>query len=380
MGAERPPTLDEVWARVPAEVAEARFGRARAPLGQLVAQVSEGYTRERGDLRRASTGRDAMHARLRFFLPRDLAKVALPLHELDAAGLLPARRWRVLDLGAGLGTTSLGAAWYASRRETPPEQIAVDAVERDAAALGAFEALAARHGELGLPAMTLRTRVGDLKKGVRERGPYDLILLGLVLNELPFAERRGLLEGLAAKLAPGGSLIVLEPALREVTRELHRLRDELLEAGALSVFAPCPHAAPCPMRATKKDWCHEDVPFRLPDPLAEVARAAGLRFERLTFAYLTLRRDDARRAAGDEWRVVSQPLKTKGKLELWLCGGAGERRKLMRLDRKASEANAAFGEARRGDLLRLGSDSKRVGPNDAVERRHPRLAGPRTGE
>jgi len=88
-----------------------RDDRTGEPLAAQVGRVSELYTSQRHAMDGAS---GALAARLRFFLPRDLAKVAGPLGELGRA--LPAGpRWRILDVGAGLGTTTLGVAALAGR-------------------------------------------------------------------------------------------------------------------------------------------------------------------------------------------------------------------------------------------------------------------------
>lgn len=51
------------------------------------------------------------------------------------------------------------------------------------------------------------------------------------------------------------------------------------------------------------------------------------------------------------WRVVSSPLVSKGKRELWLCGENGELRKVRRTDRDATAENADFDRAVRGDVV-----------------------------
>lgn len=330
--------------------------------------VSQAYTRERHAIDQGATGEAAYRARRRFYLPRDGAKLVKPLVELHGARALPqGQRLRVLDLGAGLGSTSLGAA--ATLGQLPGvsvRELVVDAVERDPGALRHFTRIAAGCEAAGLPRVTVRPLPVDLRKHVAQ-GPYDLILLGLVLNELlaeapeQAAQR---LAALVAELAPGGSLIVLEPALREPTRALHHTRDALRAHAGVAVFGPCVHHAACPMLASPKDWCHEDVEATLPDTLARVARVAGLRFERLTYAYLTLRRADDGTAsvaallppqvegATDPHRVVSQTLASKGKREWFACGARG-RVRVTRLDRHASASNAGFDAAQRGDVVRL---------------------------
>lgn len=334
-----------------------------------VKAVSQAYTRERHAIDQSATGEAAYRARRHFYLPRDGAKVVKPLVELHRAGALPdAHRWRVLDLGAGLGSTSLGVAATLPRLPgLAVRELAVDAVERDAGALRHFSRIAAGAEAAGLPRVSVRPLAVDLRKHVAE-GPYDLIVAGLVLNEL-LAEAPELaaqrLAGLVAQLAPGGSLIVLEPALREPTRALHQTRDALRAHPEVALFGPCVHHAACPMLAGPKDWCHEDVDATLPDALGKVAREAGLRFERLTYAYLTLRRtgdhpssvaalllEHAEAPELEPYRVVSQTLASKGKREWFACGAAG-RVRVTRLDRHASPANAGFGKAQRGDVVRL---------------------------
>jgi len=365
-------------------VARARLGardRTGAALAAAVAALSERYTTARHVLG-AGEGAGELAARLRFFLPRDLAKVELALGELALAGALPARaRWRVLDLGAGLGTTTLGAARFA-RRHGGVEALDVVAVDRDEAALGVLDALARAtrdDGELARVAVPVevRTQVGDLEAAVAASAsasasatagpPFDLILVGLALNELwasaphddAIARRAALLVTLTDALAPDGSLVVIEPALRATARALQAVRDVLAaRAEPPHVFAPCLRAGPCPMLATERDWCHDDVPFALPPELETVAHDAGLRHEDLTSSHLTLRRDYRRLGdalaslPGTPLRIVSERLESKGKVELFACGEPGVVR-LMLLDRHRGPDTRVLDEARRGTLCAI---------------------------
>lgn len=381
----RPSPLESAWIDLISELAPRVLGRADRTDGPLVAEVrrvSELYTRERHAIELAG---GALAARLRFFLPRDLPKLQGPLAELGAAGALPSGPvWRVLDVGAGLGTSTLGAAALARRAGV--ERLEVTALERDEASLDVFAQLAREAAARGLVApIALDPRPADVDGLELARLPAaDLILVGLTLNEL-FADRaeadrldaaEAFLRDLAARLRPGGALVVIEPALREPTRDLQRLRDRFAaEADPPHVFAPCLRDGPCPLLRRARDWCHDVLPFELPEPLAAVAKEAGLRAERLTFSYLTLRADPRRlwdRAERDPraFRVVGGPVVTKGKTEWDLCGAPGLVR-LRRLERERSDANAALDEAPRGTLLRLDREPEgklRVRPDVRVER------------
>ncbi|MCB9792322.1 MAG: methyltransferase domain-containing protein [Alphaproteobacteria bacterium] len=348
-----PQALDPAWLPVLDDVARGALGRRDRQGFALVEEIrslSELYTRGRS---RLSGQTQHLAARLRFYLPRDLPKIEGPLLELHAQGALPAGpRWRVLDLGAGLGTTTLGAAGVARRLGV--EGLDVTAVELDAPSLELMQALCARAGEGPLTEVCapvkLKSVVADVERiDPSANGPYDLILLGLSLNELAggrLDRRLGLVRRWLRLLAPGGALVILEPALREVSRDLQRLRDALVQA-RVSVRAPCTHRGPCPMLARERDWCSGELKVPLPPPLAELARGAGLRWERLTAAWLVLGEEPA--APLGDYRVVGGPIESKGRCDWQVCGEAGLV-KLGRLNRFRGEGDPLEG-ARRGSLL-----------------------------
>ena len=365
--------LEDDWQESLDAVARARgwpTSRDVAKLGARVADLSAAYN----DASRArAAARDAGAARLAFSFVRDVPKGAAAVRELVATGALGLHgTLRVLDVGAGLGATTWGVA---RALEAAGFAGALEAtwVDTDAEALALGTALVRARGERGavrVTAQAVHRGAGPLD----ELGRFDLVLAGQVLSELGVggpedarveAHASLLRAWLDRRVAKGGSLVVVEPALRDRSRHLHRVRDALVAGGA-SVFAPCLHDAPCPMLARETDWCHEDLDVDLPPWLVPVARAAGLRREGLTFSYLVLRPDgrrlaDAVRASSTAGalRVVSGALASKGKRELFLCGWAAgpggapvpARVRAARLDRDATDANVAFEGAARGEVL-----------------------------
>jgi len=346
-----------------------------ARLGELVAKLSLAYNMgESGALR----SQDALAARLAFSFPRDVPKSAGAIRELVAAGALSlpvGRPLRVLDLGAGLGASTWGVL-MALEAAAPDAPGSVEAlcVDDDEAALATARAIAdARRGK-GRIDLRLETRRGSLTRGAtaaRDAGPFDVVLLGQVLSELDAGtdvERvklhAELVRDAAGLAAADGSVVIIEPALRERTRNLHALRDAIVASseGPLTVFAPCLHQIACPALADPNAWCHEDLDVDLPAWLQPVARAAGLRWQGLTFSYLVLRKDgrslrDA--SSGDALvRVVSEAIVTKGKREAFLCGDflaegrrVSQRGRARRLDRDASDTNADWEVLARGDVF-----------------------------
>lgn len=362
--------LDDEW--LAQLEAVARASRLDLPPKRLAAEVralSDAYNA--GELSRSRT-RGALAARLLFSFPRDVPKMACAARELAFAGRLSGAL-RVLDVGAGLGASTWGLARLLAARG---ERASVDAtfVDDDPAALEVARAIARARPRDGQVDVRIATDAPS--------GKYDVVLVGQALGEMTADDRAQteiIVDLLATRLADDGSLVVVEPALADRTRRLHRVRDALVARG-VTVFAPCLHAAPCPMVADEgpggesrgggKSWCHEDLPIDLPAPIAAVARAAGLRWQGLTFSYLVLRKDGAtlQGALGSPRgaaRVVSLPIVTKGKRELYLCG-EGRVRKIARLDRD-EERGGAFTRARRGDVIAfsppLAGDAKRARPD-----------------
>ncbi len=254
------------------------------------------------------------------------------------------RRLRLLDLGAGTGAVS--AAFHGHFGDDV-DVVAVDQV----AAPGV---LAADLEKFDIPP--------------RVEGRFDFVVAAHVLNELHAREPADTRVAVRARkvqvwcnrlLADGGTLILIEPALRETSRDLLAVRDQVVAAG-LVVVAPCLWIGPCPALGRERDWCH-DTALR-----ADVTGPAA----RVDFSYLVLRAHGEPATDPTLFRIVSEPLAEKGRLRLFGCGPAG-RQPLVRLRRHASENNAAFDELERGDLVRIARttfarDGLRVTPETVV--------------
>jgi SAM-dependent methyltransferase len=373
--------LEDDWRDTLDAVARARGWPTTHDASALAARVAALSAAYNDPARARAAVRDAGAARLGFSFARDVPKGAAAVRELVATGALALRGapLRVLDVGAGLGATTWGVV-RALAAAGASGTVEATCVDDDARALELASEIARARGGQG--SVQLRaTPVPRPLAALGDRPRFDLVLAGNVLSELDVGappatrvERHAeLLHGwVEQRLAPGGSLVIVEPALRDRTRHLHRVRDELAARGT-TIFAPCLHSAPCPALVRETDWCHEDLAVDLPGWLAPVARAAGLRREGLTFSYLVLRGDATR--LGARLRVVSEPMPSKGKIEAFLCGlladGGGlvaARTRVTRLDRDASAENAAWDRIVRGDLVAI---------DPAPDVRRPRV-GPAT--
>jgi SAM-dependent methyltransferase len=272
--------------------------------------------------------------------PRTRAALARILAEVFAEGTASPPS-RALDLGTGTGaaTEALRARFGADL-----EVVAVDKV-----------------GAPGVVGADLAEALPPVE------GRFDLIVAAHLLGELyldrPADERvdaraQRVLAWADGLLAPGGTVILVEPALRETSRDLLGVRDQLLALSELEIVAPCFWTGACPALAQKRDWCHDAV-----------NDGEG---RRVDFSYLVLR-DRWKPIPGQlRYRVVSDPMPEKGRLKLYACGPTG-RDAYIRLDKNTSPSNAAFTDLVRGDVARItnaveATDGMRVESTTSIAR------------
>ena len=201
-----------------------------------------------------------------------------------------------------------------------------------------------------------------------QRGPYDLIIVANCLNELfgrarhSLKEKSGLTGELLGLLAPHGTLMLLEPALRETSRALHQVRDLLLAEKRCTVYSPCLHDGNCPALANPKDWCHEERAWETPASIQQIDHQMGFIKDALKFSYLLLRTDGRTIAerSPHTFRMVSELRKLKGDTRAWLCNELG-RSEVGRLDRALSDSNSAWDECQRGTIVRIEGVTRKDG-------------------
>jgi SAM-dependent methyltransferase len=328
-----------------------------------VVRLSTLLTREREELPAAYLRDEKLRNAYRaYFLPANLSKIHTPLQELSVhpRELFSKAKLRFLDIGAGPGTASLGALMFFAQRKRKNPQLEFTAVDQVAGNLKIAEALFSSFGTTREFVASLRTILSDIEGlGNLLHGHFDVIILSNVMNELFAGDGRRtgkridiLNTILKRSLADDGSCIIIEPALRETSREMLEVRDGMLEQG-FDVYSPCLFSGKCPALANPKDWCHEDIPWEPPLLVKELDNLTGLRKDSLKFSYLVLRKDGLSLKDGsleNSVRVVSEPLVSKGKREFYVCGAEG-RRLVTRLDKDATAENEFFGSLQRGNLV-----------------------------
>jgi len=350
-------------------------------VAQAVLNLSRLFTTARATLPLDYLG-DPTHASayLSYFLPVNLSKVQVLLDELpeDRGMGTSDRPMAVLDLGCGPGTGALALLdWLWHRSPEQAQSLSVLASDVCHAPLRDTRRLwEAYCQDVGISNAGLRCVEGNLEhplkgelgKQIVQGGPYDLIIMANCLNELFSAsndapqDRADVVAQLLPFLALHGTIMIIEPALRQTARGLHLLRNHLLKQGLCTVYSPCLHEKPCPALDRPDDWCHEERPWQTPPAIAAIDRDVGFIKDALKFSYLLLRTDGRTIATRSPqiFRVVSELRVLKGDTRAWLCNELG-RSEVGRLDRAESETNALWDDCQRGTIVRLEGVKKEEG-------------------
>lgn len=329
-------------------------------------ELSDSFTSERKRLpKNYFNKKENRSAYLLYFTLTNFAKMIKCLDEAFKHQATIHSDYKILDVGCGPGTASLACSDFFSHRfpDTRLNILGMDQnieIVKDARRL--FKMLGGAKHTFEAYSETLNPRmISALKK----HGLFDMIVLANVLNELggTMDQYKFCLSLIKQCLKPGGIIIILDPALRLTTRTLMEIRDLfLINHPDLEILSPCPHQDPCPMLSqNKRDWCHFYLEWHSPNVIREVDRLLGIKHDYLKMAYLIIKlKADSHSTSRPPialWRVVSSPLRSKGKMEFVLCG-MGCLRRIRRLDRDRKVSNKIFDYVKRGDLVSLTKETQ----------------------
>jgi SAM-dependent methyltransferase len=286
------PEVAEAYWVGQAELAAERGGdEALERMTPAVAHLSDLFTTDRPDRKFPDYFADArlLAAYGVFFLPQSFTRTSFALAQV--CGL---RGWRpssaspaILDLGCGPGSCGVAAAHRF--RQLGIDGIRLTGVDKSPSALAGMETFGR---EVLGSRTTVRTRIGDASKPETwPEGSFDLIVAGFVLNEMPHLDATSLLRWfgeLKARLAPGGLILILEPALRITAERLQKLSDTVA-AGEMTRIAPELDALPDPQLGSGEHWSHETRAWEAPASTEFVNRHLhrDLREVRFSFAAFT---------------------------------------------------------------------------------------------
>ncbi len=162
------------------------------------------------------------------------------LSQLARDGLFR-EKMTVLDIGTGPGVVPLAIADFYSRLDTA--RVTVHSIERSEEHCEAFTFLAG-HVPTAHPRVTILPPIkSDITTLAPDQFPerIDLAVFSNVTNELmglPVAARVEIVMKIAERLAPDGTILIVEPA-EEVTSTGLRVLSLAVKKRGLSIYAPC---------------------------------------------------------------------------------------------------------------------------------------------
>ncbi|MGW4028411.1 small ribosomal subunit Rsm22 family protein [Streptomyces sp. NPDC004838] len=208
------------------------------------------------------------------------------------------------DLGGGTGAASWAVAEAWEGAERVPETTVLDWAEP---ALELGRELAAASGVPALRAARWqRSRIGSALRIENT----DLVTVSYVLKELTEGDRAAVVTE-AARAAR--AVVIVEPGTPDGYARVIEARDRLIGAG-LTVAAPCPHSAACPI-VPGSDWCHFAARVSR-SSLHRQVKGGSLAYEDEKFSYVVATRFPVRPAPA---RITRKPQIRKGLVLIDLC-------------------------------------------------------------
>ncbi|MFI1399209.1 small ribosomal subunit Rsm22 family protein [Streptomyces sp. NPDC020681] len=229
------------------------------------------------------------------------------------------------DIGGGTGAASwaVAEAW----EDAAPRTTVLDWAE-PALALGRELAAAS-----GVPSLrTAEWQRSRISSALRIEST-DLVTVSYVLNELTAQDRAAVVTE-AARAAQ--AVVIVEPGTPDGYHRVIEARDRLIEAG-LTVAAPCPHSAACPIEPGA-DWCHFAARVSR-SSLHRQVKGGSLPYEDEKFSYVAATRFPATPALS---RITRKPQIRKGLVLLDLCTDTEG----LRRDTVTKRQGALYKEAR----------------------------------
>jgi hypothetical protein len=335
----------------PEEIGNERFlRRSIVPhvekLSEMFNRLGEHRPEDAAYWKRSANPKNLRLAYLLSFMPCHLMRVASAWAELGRLGFRypgdPARA-RVLEIGAGPATGACGIAAgerFGGIGLPPTVEVALMDQDRMSLELGAawVSRFTASLGLTGWEQPKTFMRRIELKEGFLPRSApkFDVIVMSYFLNEFsePASEvARALHELCARHLSDEGALVIVDSALKAVSRKLLEVRAEILERPGLQVLTPCLGHQACGALAAPEDWCHDVAVWWRPPYLRTLDTLSGLDRKALPLSHLVLSRSKRplaellsglRGPAERRFRLVS-PARKEGPFQrFYVCGQEGK--------------------------------------------------------
>lgn len=222
------------------------------------------------------------------------------------------------------------------------------------AGLGAAHfALKAQVPELRLNEIEISSVAKELRRELDPTATFSEQIQGdLFVASYSLTENQ--MERLTPKITRFKNILILEPSIREDSRRLLKLRENLQSEG-FSLWAPCTHQEACPLlHQSATDWCHDRIHFEAPEWFSALESQLPIRNENLTFSYLLASQRPPPKMENLA-RMTGDTLREKGKTRQLFC--RSERREFLSMLSRDGE----LPEISRGAVIEVPQNGASIG-------------------
>ncbi len=271
---------------------------------------------------------------------------------------LPKDTLKILDLGCGDGAGMFGIFW-GLKELTVESKFSLTGVDLSGNLLNRCEKVGSwfEKNNSNVSIELVREPMSSFIS--RSRNEYDFIVLANVLTEIfPSGTiPASFVKSLHNRLTTDGLIIIIEPALRKLTRRLMQLHDDCIMDGSYYTLLPCLHNKSCPGLTRTNEWCHQSIKWIPPDYLKILNQKLFRKIEYLKFSYLILGNKCPNFIGENKYLVISRLAKEKGRKRCLLCSEYGIV-ELIRLNRDVESVNQEFDNVCMGDIIQIDNLNK----------------------
>jgi len=351
-----PPAVEAAWVARAETLTGSTGHEALEKLRPAVAHLSDLFTLERPSQAFPDYLADPtlLTAYGLFFFPQSWTRTYWALAHAQFRGWQPRNQSpRVLDVGSGPGSCGLAVAHGLGTAGD------LHLLDHSTAAMAAGQAL----GGAAAPGWNVHTHKGNVRDPRSwPEGSFDVLVAGFVLNELALKpdDLEAWFESAAARLAPGGLLMLIEPALRLTAEPLRRLADRRATLSPARI-GPEVDNQPCPMLGSEH-WDHEVRDWTPPSATEFLNRKLHRNLSAVRFSLALFSDAPLPPLAPHAARIVAEPQLLKGLIRL-IVRTEGQLRTLELPTRGLNkhDAKALVAKFARGDILAVPpSEGRRV--------------------
>lgn len=275
----------------------------------IIKDLSSSYVEnQKEDIAKKMTELDFVKAYSLYYLPINFFKAKFLFSKIQSEIFKEKTSLKLLDYGCGPATGALAACSFFNE-----QKISLDITLYDKSSkMRSFgEKLLKDYSKNNVHVVNSASDIKNQK--------YDVITIFNVINELSDDAKISLAENIGKILNDKGLLIILEPALKDLARNLMDFRDDVLKENMFSILYPCFHTCSCPMKQCNDEWCHGELQGLNSKLVRQIDEITGFNKHKIKYSSVIFYNSKFCTESNDCFRVVNIPKEVNSGVILNLC-------------------------------------------------------------